>query len=379
MGYRTFAPIDPRDAFTVTPRRVKKGEPQIAAAVDMGSIAASQAALLLAVRAGVMGHRATTERIRGFKLPDVRQLHGEQRVKVAEACHHLGVSHSELQQESSPAIEKEMGRVVSEVYKNPSIEAAAALFEGALTSAHPLVAVAAAAGARETTRLRPKIRETLESAARSRDPLVSRLALAAISHIEPMQDLADKKVVRQPVSRKRRRKSETAVITHGTFAANGRWYRPGGDFYTALDKNRPDLHVHDRSFRWTGAYSDNARRADARLLQKWLADQGLKRPDFFAHSHGGTVANLATWEGVEFDRLVLMGWPVHKKWYPDFSKVKRIIDVRVKLDLVVMLDFGRQRFKSRKFKIETHRNGWFDHSSTHESTYWDEHGLWDVL
>ena len=45
-----------------------------------------------------------------------------------------------------------------------------------------------------------------------------------------------------------------------------------------------------------------------------------------------------------------MGWPVHKKWYPDFSKVKRIIDVRVRLDLVVMLDFGRQRFKSRKFK-----------------------------
>ena len=70
---------------------------------------------------------------------------------------------------------------------------------------------------------------------------------------------------------------------------------------------------------------------------------------------------------------------MHKKWYPDFSKVKRIIDVRVKLDLVVMLDFGRQRFKSRKFKIETHRNGWFDHSSTHEPTYWDEHGLWDVL
>ena len=379
MSHRTFAPIDPRDAFTVTPRRAKKGEPQIAAAADMGSIAASQAALLLAVRAGVMGHRSTTERIRGFKLPDVRQLHGEQRVKVAEACHHLGVSHRELQQESSPAIEKEMGRVINEVYKNPSIEAAAALFEGALTSPHPLVAVAAAAGARETTRLRPRIRETLETAAKSRDLLVSRLALAAISHIGPMQDLADKKVVRQPVSRKRRRQSETAVITHGTFAANGRWYRPGGDFYENLNNNRPDLHLHDRSFRWTGAYSDKARQADARLLKKWLADQGLKRPDFFSHSHGGTVAHLATWQGVEFDRLVLMGWPVHKKWFPDFSKVKRIIDVRVKLDLVVMLDFGRQRFKSRKFKIETHRNGWFDHSSTHESTYWDEHGLWDVL
>lgn len=388
MSHRTLAPIDPRDAFKVTPRKTRKGEPRIAAAIDTDSVAASQAALLLAVRAGVMGHTPTTERIRGFKLPDAEKLHSERRVKVAEACHHLGVSHRELQQEKSPAIEKEMARVVTEVYEKPSIEAAAALFEGALTSPHPLVAVAAAAGARETTRLRPKIRETLENAAKSRDPLVARLALAAISHIGPMESIAEKKVIKRPVSRKRRRKSETAVITHGTFAANGKWYRPGGDFYEALNRNRPDLHVHDRSFRWTGAYSDAARKADARLLQKWLADQGLSTrrgqtpssaPDFFAHSHGGTVANLATWQGVEFDRLVLMGWPVHKKWFPDFGRVKRIIDVRVKLDLVILLDFGRQRFKSRKFKIETHRNGWFDHSATHESAYWDEHGLWDVL
>jgi hypothetical protein len=401
MSVRQLAPIDPRDAFTVTPKKAKRGEPRVAASRDVASVAASQAALLLAVRAGVMGHTPTTERIRGFKLPNVRALKSERRIKVADACHHLGVSHRELQQEASPAIESEMSRVVHEVYEKPSVEAAAALFEGALASPHPLVAVAAAAGARETTRLRPRIRKTLEDAAKSRDALVSRLALAAISHIGPMEDIAARKVVRRPVSRKRRRKSETAVITHGTFAANGKWYKPGGDFYEALKKNRPDLHVHDRSFRnrpdlhvhdrsfrWTGAYSDRARQADARLLKKWLADQGLapKRgqstfspPDFFAHSHGGTVAHLATQQGVEFERLVLMGWPAHKRWFPDFRKVQRIIDVRVKLDLVIMLDFGRQRFRSRKFKIETHRNGWFDHSSTHESAYWDEHGLWDVL
>lgn len=388
MSIRQLAPIDPRDAFTVAPGKVKKGEPRIAASRDIESVAASQAALLLAVRAGVMGHTPTTERIRGFKLPNVRGLQSERRMTVAAACHHLGVGHRELQQEASPAIENEMSRVVREVYEKPSVEAAAALFEGALTSPHPLVAVAAAAGARETTRLRPRIRKTLEDAAKSRDALVSRLALAAISHIGPMEDIAAKKVVRRPISRKRRRRSETAVITHGTFAANGKWYQPGGDFYEALKKNRPDLHVHDRSFRWTGAYSNRARQADARLLEKWLADQGLSQkrgqstfspPDFFAHSHGGTVANLATQRGVEFDRLVLMGWPVHKRWFPDFKKVQRIIDVRVKLDLVIMLDFGRQRFRSRKFKIETHRNGWFDHSSTHESAYWDEHGLWDVL
>jgi hypothetical protein len=379
MSYKPFQPIDPRDAFAVRPIRPRRGGPQIAKAEDIDSVAASQAAMLLAVRAGVLGTTPTTERIAGFKLPDTRGLRRTHRVKVAEACHHLGVSADELAQEPHPSIEKETARVAEEIYRKPSFEAAAALFEAALVSPHPLVAVAAAAGARETTRLRPKIRATLEKAARNKDPLVARLALTAMSQIGPMESVPASKIVKRPRSRLRRRWSRTAVITHGTFAANGRWYRPGGDFYKALDSNRPDLHLHDRSFRWTGAYSDKGRRADARLLKRWIADQRLARPDFFAHSHGGTVANLATLQGAEFDRLVLMGWPVHKQWFPDFARVKRIIDVRVRLDLVVMLDLGRQRFRTRKFDIEEHRNGWFNHSATHDPAYWEKYGLWDVL
>lgn len=378
MSYRTYEPIDPREAFTVTAKEPKK-EPTLAESSDAASVAASQAAFLLAVRAGVLGYEPTTEKHPRFPLPNLKKLKTDQHVKVAEACHHLGVSERELRQEAEPALEQQLTKVAREVYRKPSIEAAAALFEAAMTSPHPLVAVAGAAGARETTRLRPKIRKTLEQAAKSKDRLVSRLALAAISHIGPMESIADRKVIKQPTSRKRRRKSNTAVITHGTFAANGTWYRPKGDFYEALKKRRPDLDLHDRSFRWTGAYSDKARRADAVLLKQWVADQGLSAPDFFAHSHGGTLAHLATRKGVQFDRLVLMGWPVHRKWYPDFSRVKRIVDIRVRLDLVVLLDGGAQRFRTKDFKIEEHRHGWFDHSSTHESAYWDDHGLWDVI
>ena len=43
------------------------------------------------------------------------------------------------------------------------------------------------------------------------------------------------------------------------------------------------------------------------------------------------------------------------------------------------VDGGAQRFKTNAFPVEKHRHGWFNHSSTHESDYWDEHGLWDVL
>lgn len=379
MTYKRYEPIDPREAFTVMAPAPRRARAELAVPTEAESIAASQAAFLLAVRAGVLGYETPLEKLPEFPLPNLKKLKTDQHVKVAEACHHLGVSARELREEAEPAIERQMTKVAREVYRKPSLEAAAALFEAAMASPHPLVAVAGAAGARETTRLRPRIRKTLEQAVKSRDRLVSRLALAAISHIGPMEAIAEKKVIKQPKSRRRRRKSNTAVVTHGTFAANGSWYRPGGDFYEALKKKRPDLDVHDRSFRWTGAYSDKARRADALLLKQWVADQGLSTPDFFAHSHGGTVANLATKKGVQFDRLVLMGWPVHRKWYPDFTRVKRIVDVRVRLDLVVLLDGGAQRFRSKDYRIEEHRHGWFDHSSTHESAYWDDHGLWDVI
>jgi hypothetical protein len=70
---------------------------------------------------------------------------------------------------------------------------------------------------------------------------------------------------------------------------------------------------------------------------------------------------------------------VHGAWFPDFTKVNRIIDVRVRFDLVIIADRGGQRFRTSAFDIEEHRHGWFDHSSTHELAYWDSHGLWDVL
>ncbi len=353
MSYRHFEPVDPREAFTIRPR---------AGVEDEQSVAASQAAYLLAVRAAILGGVPTLEKNRDFPLPELGRLRRRRHFRVEEACQRLGASERELRQEKAAALERELTILARELYEKPSMKAVAAMFEAAMLSPHPLVALAGAVGARETTRLRPKIRETIERCARSRDTLVSRVAMAASSRIDPIKPMADRKVIRQPVSRKRRRKSESAVITHGTFAANGKWYRPGGNFYEALKANRPDLHVHDTSFRWTGNYSSRARRADASLLQQWIGDQGLGVPDFLAHSHGGTVASLATRRGVEFRRLVLMAWPVHEEWFPDFANVSRIVDIRVRMDLVILIDGGRQRFRTNEFDVEEHRNGWFDHS-----------------
>ncbi|MDH3276146.1 MAG: hypothetical protein OEM99_16580, partial [Gammaproteobacteria bacterium] len=130
MSYRRFKPIDPRDAF----------------GVSGAEAAGSQAAFLLAVRAGVLGHASPMEKLPEFPLPNLKALRSDRHVKVATACQHLGVSEKELQKETRPALEQEMTKAAREVYKKPTIEAAAALFEAAMMSSHPLVAVAGAAG-----------------------------------------------------------------------------------------------------------------------------------------------------------------------------------------------------------------------------------------
>jgi len=60
------------------------------------------------------------------------------------------------------------------------------------------------------------------------------------------------------------------------------------------------------------------------------------------------VANLATRRGLQIDRLVLLSWPVHGEWFPDFANVQRIIDIRVRLDLVIIADRGARRSPHRR-------------------------------
>ena len=372
MSDPPLEPIDPREAFAVIPG--------LDAEVTESSVA-SQAALLLAARAGVLGQdRQLTELETEiadvqFELPELRAVQRSRRISVAEAVRPLAMSKTELATESSPTVQGEMARQVHDLYEHPSFEDTAALFEAALHSPHQLVAVAAAAGARETTRLRPEILAILEAGAGSEDPLVAELAREVLRNIQPKNQQLQKRVIDPPPSKKRRRESSTAVITHGTWAAEQTWYKPKGDFYQALDTKRPDLALHDKSFTWSGSYSDGARRVAALGLKKWIGDQGLTKPDFFAHSHGGTVAHLATKQGVEFKKLVLLAWPVHNEWLPDFNRVEKIYDIRVKFDLVILVDRGGQRFQHPK--VTEFRNGWFDHPAAHQPAYWDTNGLWD--
>jgi hypothetical protein len=344
----------------------------------------SQAAILLSLGAAGAGAADRVEYGDAIGLPDDLASCGQpEPIAVAQAIAPLAIDLDDhLARRRVPVPSATSVELMSRLVDHPDPVTASALCEANLHSDSLLVRTAAAVAALDTTGPRDDLLAHLVAGAARGDRLTKELARIGVARVAPQHTML-RRVVGQPSPLTGRdRPSHTAVLTHGTFASGFTWWRPGGEFYTYLDSLVPPLKMHDPSFSWSGMYSDGARQLAAQQLVNWVPDQNLQRPDFFAHSHGGTVANLATVRGLEFNRLVLLSWPVHEQWFPDFNRVSKLIDIRVRLDLIILADRGRQSFTppaAGAGKVSSHINGWFDHSLTYQPSYWDEYGLPGVL
>ena len=98
----------------------------------------------------------------------------------------------------------------------------------------------------------------------------------------------------------------------------------------------------------------------------WIKDHDLPGIDLFGHSHGVSVMMLASHDEPALGELVLLGCPVHvPKYFPDFSRVTKVVSIRVRLDLVILADGGGQHFNNPRIE-ENVLPIWFDHSRTHD-------------
>jgi hypothetical protein len=344
----------------------------------------SQAAIVLTAGAAVRGEMYRVGDPSEVGLPqEMRAIEREDRVPLDEAVAPLPIDaathldHPEVRLPPSAS-----AQLCRQLVDQPDAVTAAALVEANLHSDSQLVRTAAAVAALDTTGPRDDVVPHLVEGAVARDQLTQEIGRIGLARVAPQHDVLRRLVGRPAPIEGTDRESHTAVLTHGTFAARTRWWRPGGNFYVYLDGLQPPLHMHDPSFGWSGQYSDGARQLAAQQMVAWMAAQGLQQPDLFAHSHGGTVGNLATTRGQTFTRLVLLSWPVHAEWFPDFTKVQAIIDIRVRFDLVIAADRGGQTFvppPAFQNKVTSHINGWFEHSDTHDPAYWDKYGLPAVL
>ena len=146
-----------------------------------------------------------------------------------------------------------------------------------------------------------------------------------------------------------------------------------------------DIHLHSDSFNWSGVWSGAARREAAFRLSAWVAAEGIgvDELDLFGHSHGVTIAHLATrLDNRDFRRLIALSWPHRCEWRPDFHRVGKVLDIRVKGDLAILAERARQNFDvggAEQAKITTLKNEWFDHLKPRKTDYWLRNELIEKL
>lgn len=269
---------------------------------------------------------------------------------------------------------KSLRQVARSFYRDANPQTAAALLETSLRHPNELVRVAAAASYFDVTTDPQGPLRVLESGLGSRDTLTRDVAGYALAHVDPKNPNLGKLLQsrRTPSARK---PSRTSTIIHGTWARTGTWWQPpNGDFWTYLhDHVDPNIYAATDRFEWSGGYSDAARSLAGQDLENWVHQHDLDGLDLFTHSHGGSVAMLATQGGTNVGRLVLLSCPVHwPKYTPDFTKAARVISIRVHLDLVILADRGGQQFQDNR--IQEHiLPVWFNHFATHDPKVWQQY------
>ena len=310
--------------------------------------------------------------IKQLRVPSINTR--GRRVKVQEAESALGVSPLSAQPQVLPA--RRFRRLADDCARQKDPLAVARLMEACLRHPHELVRAAAAISYFVLTSEPSRLTGILEDCTHSDDELIRNVAATGLAKLAPENPRLLE--LSRPVSRGPQGSStHTSLLVHGTWAANEQWWKPGGDFHSyLLNRCRPDLYANADAFSWSGGYSEDARALAATELQAWLAAPGhtIQNPYLLTHSHGGSVVMLATQNGLNIGPLVLLSCPVHSIYTPDFSKTGPVVSIRVKLDLVILVDGGGQKFNDPRIK-ENILPIWFDHFASHYPSVWQRYRL----
>lgn len=169
------------------------------------------------------------------------------------------------------------------------------------------------------------------------------------------------------------------IMIHGTWASDGSWWRPGGDFfeYVRTDLGLDDLYGKQDQFKWSGRNRDSSRDKAARELHQWIASHKAASVRVFAHSHGANIASLATREGARLDRLVMLSPPVRKDYLPTWKNVGEAYNIQARFDAVVAIAQGGQWFKDvmKPGRVRERKLKSRGHSASHDPEVWKQERL----
>ncbi len=335
----------------------------------------SQAAILLLLDSEIRRDRAMLAHYRSaiktLRVPAVNTR--GRRVGVEETESLLGVSPLSSERQVLPV--RTFRRLADDCRKQPNPLAVARLMEACLRHPHELVRAAAAISYFALTSEPSRLIGLLEECTHSDDDLIRHVAATGLAKLAPESPRL-LELSRAPSQETQSSSTHTSLLVHGTWAANEQWWKPGGNFHSyLLNGCRSDLYANAAdAFSWSGAYSEDGRALAATELQGWLAGHSIQNPYLLTHSHGGSVVMLATQNGLNTGPLVLMSCPVHSIYVPDFSRTGPVVSIRVKLDLVILIDGGGQKFTDPRI-TERVLPIWFDHFASHNPAVWQRHNL----
>jgi hypothetical protein len=265
--------------------------------------------------------------------------------------------------------------VAERFHEGPTPPRAAELFEASLAHPAELVRVAAASSYLALTSDPGRPLEVLRTALRNEDRLTQEVAATSLARFAP-EDESLARLLVEGQTPEGGAPSTTCIIVHGTWARNSEWWQPGGDFHDYFKaKVCPDVYSAPDRFFWSGGYSPAARAQGAVDLRNWVAAHKLNGLDVFTHSHGGSVAMLATHGPLALRELVLLSCPVDvTKYLPRFAGIGKIVSIQVHLDLVILADGSGTRFDLPGIR-EHVLPIWFDHFKTHDPDVWRRHNV----
>lgn len=152
---------------------------------------------------------------------------------------------------------------------------------------------------------------------------------------------------------------------------------PNGSLFSHLKSLRSDIYGSPDFFRWEGGYTDYAREVAMTNLRDWVSSRSLHGIDVVAHSHGCNVVMGSTALGIDYTKIVLLSCPVHWSKYNLLpAKItKDVVSIRTRVDFVIMMDRGGQRFPAGTIK-DVILPFWFtSHSATTKPKNWQTQGL----
>ncbi len=152
---------------------------------------------------------------------------------------------------------------------------------------------------------------------------------------------------------------------------------PNGSLFSHLKSFRKDIYGSPDFFRWEGGYTDYAREVAMTNLRDWVSSRGLHGIDVVAHSHGCNVVMGSSALGTAYTKTVLLSCPVHWSKYnlPPAKITNDVVSIRTRVDFVIMMDRGGQRFPAGTIK-DVILPFWFtSHNATTKPKNWQTQNL----